>query len=138
MKNTVVIVDDTLIYQQMLKSIVEKLGFEVVLCSDGVEAIACLREHSASVVAVFLDIYMPQIDGISVLGHFRSHYPSLPIIMITGSEDASDKASADGLGAVGFLKKPFSVDSISATIAQLLAQSCADSPTPVAVAKHAK
>ena len=120
MKNTVVIIDDTELYQTTLKSIVQKLGYEVLLCDDGVQAIECLSKNIHSVVAVFLDIYMPQIDGISVLGHFRSNYPSLPVFMITGSEDASDRRSADGLGAAGFIQKPFSLDTLQHIIGDML------------------
>jgi CheY-like chemotaxis protein len=120
MKNTIVIVDDTQLYQAMLKSSVEKLGFDTLLCNDGVQAIKCLEQHNASVAAVFLDIYMPQIDGISTLGHFRSNYPDLPVFMITSSEDAADKKSADGLGAAGFIKKPFAAETIHETIKALL------------------
>lgn len=124
MKNTVVIVDDTQLYQQMLKNSVEKLGFDTLLCGDGVEAIECLKEYNGSVVAVFLDIHMPQIDGISVLGHFHSNYPGLPVFIITGSEDAADKKSADGLGVAGFIKKPFTPESLYEAVKELLDNLC--------------
>lgn len=120
MKNTIVIVDDTRLYQGILKNIVETLGFNTLLCDDGVQAIDCLSKHIDAVAAVFLDIYIPQIDGISVLGHFRSNYPDLPVYIITGSEEASDKRSAVGLGAAGFIAKPFDADTIRATISEKL------------------
>ena len=120
MKNTIVIVDDTQLYQEILKSVVEKLGFDTLLCDNGAEAIKCLEKNIDSVAAVFLDIYMPEIDGISALGHFRSNYPDLPVIMITGSEEASDKRSADGLGAAGFIKKPFAAETLQGAVKELL------------------
>lgn|GEM_PF-5418503 len=85
----------------------EKLGYTSESCVDGSEAIPYLSTHSDSVKAVLLDIYMPEVDGISVLGHFRSNYPELPVIIITGSDDAEDEKVAHSLGATGFIKKPF-------------------------------
>ncbi len=119
-RNTIVIVDDTHLYQEILKENIEKAGFSALLCGDGVQAIECLEKNHPVVKAVFLDIHMPQIDGISVLGHFRSNYPELPVYMITGSEEEADKRVAGGLGAAGFIKKPFSAENINDIIKSLL------------------
>ena len=120
MKKTILIVDDALLYRELLKSIIEQLGFATESCDDGSTAIAYLAEHNEKISAVILDVNMPEIDGISALGHFSSKYPNLPVIMITGSEDASDARSAVGLGALGFIQKPLQTNSIGKTIRALL------------------
>jgi CheY-like chemotaxis protein len=116
MKNTILVVDDTPLYQDILATIVKKLGYKAKTLGDGGDAIKYLNKNRDSVLMVLLDIYMPQIDGISALGHFRSNFPDLPIVMITGSDDASDEKSSRGLGAVGYIKKPFHPETIKQVI----------------------
>ena len=112
MKNTIVIVDDARTCQQILEKIALKLGFKVQLCDDGEDSIEYLHKHIDQIVAVFLDIYMPRIDGISTLGHFRSKYPDLPVYIITSSDDIADERVVKSLGAVAFFKKPFVIEEI--------------------------
>lgn len=112
MKNTIVIVDDTRVCQEVLKKLALKLGFSVQLCNNGEESIKYLNAHIDSIRAVFLDIYMPRIDGISTLGHLRNKYPDLPIYIMTSSDDKADERVVKDLGAVGFFPKPFEMDDI--------------------------
>ena len=121
MKNTIVIVDDTPICQQILEKIALKLGFKVQLCDDGEDSIHYLNTHINQIVAVFLDIYMPRIDGISTLGHFRSKYPDLPVYIITSSDDKADERVVKSLGAVAFFKKPFVIEEIREAMEKLRA-----------------
>lgn len=120
MKNTVLIVEDAPLYQEFLKNIVGKLGYQPVACGDGLEAMDYLKQQHDHLKAVFLDIYMPQVDGISTLGHIRTNYPEVPVIIITGSEDSDDERSAIGLGAIGYIKKPFPPATIVESIRALL------------------
>lgn len=116
MEKTILIVDDSPLCHDILKSVVKRLGYGSAICEDGQEAIRYLSIHSGSVAAVLLDIYMPQIDGISTLGHFRSNYPALPVIVISGSEDDADEKTVNALGAAGFIKKPLILASVHETI----------------------
>ncbi len=118
--NTVVIVDDAPLYRDMLEHIVKGQGFNAVSCYDGSEAIRYMGVHHREVLAVLLDIYMPEVDGISALGHFRSKYPSIPVIIITGSEDAEDEETVTELGAIAYIQKPFHPTTIGNTVATLL------------------
>ena len=63
MKNTIVITDDSQMYCEILKGIVESLGSNPVLCKDGSEVIKYLSANNEDVAAVLLDIYIPQIAG---------------------------------------------------------------------------
>lgn len=128
MKKTILVVDDTPLYQEVLSKIVEKLGYTPVALGDGGDAIQYLNKNRASVLMVLLDIYMPQIDGISALGHFRSNFPDLPIVMVTGSDDASDEKSSRGLGAVAYIKKPFQPDAVREAIEGLLKAEASPQP----------
>lgn len=116
MKNTVLIVDDDEFSQRMLENIIVNLGYPTAVCEDGNEAMQHMVDHHASVVAIFLDIYMPEIDGISTLGHLRNHYPEIPVVMVTSSTDDDDKKLAAAWGAAAYIQKPFIAESIAALL----------------------
>ncbi len=118
---TILIVDDAPLYQATLAAVVKKLGFVAEICGDGSIVIPRLNQDASGVAAILLDIYMPEIDGISTLGHIRHNWPNLAVIVISGSEDSDDKATVLELGAIGYIKKPFAPDAIEARLRSLLA-----------------
>ena len=120
MTNIVLIVDDCRASRSVLNSIVDEFGLQSEHCDDGAEAIRYLAANAGAVAMVFLDIYMPQIDGISALGHLRGHYPNLPVVVVTGSGDADDEQSVMKLGSAGFISKPFSTEGIRNVIRGIL------------------
>lgn len=120
MKNTILIVDDTHSYQTLLAAMVRRFGFEAETCGDGAEALPLLAKQHDKYVAVLLDIYMPMIDGISTLGHIRSNWPNLPVVVISGSDDSTDEASTRQFGVFGFIKKPQETETLQAQLEPLL------------------
>jgi CheY-like chemotaxis protein len=120
MKNTILIVDDERICRAMLEAVVKKLGFEAVLCDDGAAALALLKEKHTSYAAIFLDIYMPYIDGISALGHIRKNWPELSVVVISGSEDEEDERVVMQHGAIGYIRKPIQPAVIYSNLKNLL------------------
>ncbi len=107
-------------YQDILKSIVGSLGFATHVCDDGSQGIQYMGEHEAGVALLLLDIYIPKIDGISVLGHLRIKYPQLPIVVVSGSDDNDDERVVRDLGALDFIRKPFQAETIHATLKRVL------------------
>jgi CheY-like chemotaxis protein len=107
MNKTVVIADGELSSRSILKAQIDKCGFDPVLFDDGFEMIKYMNVHHHEVAALFIDIHVQGVDGISALGQFRSKYPLLPVIMMTASDDPDDELSVRELGAAGFIKKPF-------------------------------
>jgi len=122
MNNTVLIADDSKFYCKVLKKYVENLGFKTIICNDGESAIKEFYNFSDIISTVFLDIYMPKIDGISVLGQMRSKHPKLNIIVITSSEDPEFKSNAENYNAL-FLSKPFDLEKIDNDLKNILGYS---------------
>lgn len=120
MKNTVLIVDDSNLYREMLRTIIEKEGYKTELCEDGEQALQRIREKSDEIFFILLDLYMPGIDGISVLGNFRHHHPHIPVVVISGSEDADDEATVHKLGARSFLSKKLRMEQLQAALRDLM------------------
>lgn len=118
-KNLILIVDDCPVYQGSLQFVVEKQGYTTETCEDGMKAMIRTNTNMDNVAAILLDIYMPEIDGISLLGHLRSKYPHIPVHIISGSTDGDDKMAALNLGAASFIPKPLTEESIAQLVASL-------------------
>jgi signal transduction histidine kinase len=103
----VLVVDDSAVNRIALKRGVERLGHDVLVASDGAEAIEVLRQQRVDMV--LLDLLMPQVDGFEVLAALARD-PQLrdtPVLVISATERADEVARAIELGAIDVLPKPF-------------------------------
>jgi CheY-like chemotaxis protein len=121
MRNQIAIIDDNKIFSSTISHVVEQLGYQPLVCDGGFESLTVVEEHKDSIKAVLLDIYMPCIDGISVLGHFRATYPNMPVIMVSGAQESEEyQKNAEKLGAIGYIRKPFDPATIKDTLSDYL------------------
>ena len=120
-QKTILIIDDCPIYQKILQTIAHNAGFTTESCATGMAAMIRTNIHMENVAAILLDIYMPDIDGISLLGHFRSKYPTIPVYIFSGTLDDDDQKSALNMGAAQFIQKPMSPETITTFTAHLRA-----------------
>jgi CheY-like chemotaxis protein len=117
MQRTILIVDDNELDRQIFAAMVSKLGFMIVTCHGGQEAIALLNTLPGSAIdLMLLDLHMDNVDGISMLGHCKAHQPHLPVIIITASDDPDDKAQTEKWGAKAFITKPVTPEKLAAAI----------------------
>jgi CheY-like chemotaxis protein len=120
MVRKVLFVDD----DQILCSAIEKRlaafsdTFTVITAVDGFEAVRKLQEVSFSIIV--LDLIMPRMDGMSLIGHIQEKYPDLPIIIISSTDTVKMKELAEACGAAAYLSKPFGADALIATINSIL------------------
>ena len=98
------IVDDDETIQRLLCIAAEDLGWHPVSAGSGAEALKLLNE---GIAAVILDHGMPGMNGIETLVHIRRLAPRLPVIMLTGLNDAETAVQALRAGADDYLTKPF-------------------------------
>lgn len=106
MPQKILIVEDELAIQSILKELLLDAGYEVTVASDGLE---CLKRFSQDKYdLVLLDIMMPRLDGYGVCSAIRK-YGSTPIIMLTALEDEAAQARAFELQVDDYITKPFSV-----------------------------
>ena len=88
------------------------IGNEVIVASDGAQALQMLLPASGAralqPALVLLDIKLPKIDGLDVLQRIRAdpRTDSLPVVMLTTSNEETDIVSAYRLGANSFVRKP--------------------------------
>lgn len=100
------IVDDHAILREGLAAMLRQAGpdIEVLLACDGAEGVRTAEAH-LDIDAVFLDLEMPGIDGMSVVLELGKRRPDLPVIVLSSSEDPQDVRRALALGALGYVPK---------------------------------
>ncbi|MFH2202471.1 MAG: response regulator [Elusimicrobiota bacterium] len=112
-------VDDDESILNVLSRFLKPLGYALAIASSGAEALEIIRRQPPDLI--LLDINMPGIDGLEVLRQARQLIPAVPVIMVTGSDDAEVAKQAMALGAVDYVTKPFDLgyleDSIKANLA---------------------
>jgi response regulator RpfG family c-di-GMP phosphodiesterase len=114
----VLVIDDDRLLCELVKTTFELEGFEVGVAYDVIEAERVLVESRPD--AILLDIGLPGIDGIFYLERLREtpHTRKIPIVAISGSEEAGRSAKA--AGAEAFLRKPFSPLELIALVTPLI------------------
>jgi two-component system response regulator len=103
--------DDRLLNMRVLRKL--PINCTVEIARNGAEALEWLLETSGQSdrplpEVILLDLQMPKIDGIHMLAHLRTALPhlSVPILILSSSDNPIDLASCQGLGVSGYLSKP--------------------------------
>src|SRR5687768_2125345 len=119
----IVVDDEPMALARLSRLLREEGNVEVVAeCGDGASAIAALRSHCPDVA--FLDIHMPEIDGLHVSAHAVAGQTCV-VYVTAHSEHAVRAFETD---AVDYLLKPFTVRRLQATLARLQARGAARRP----------
>jgi CheY-like chemotaxis protein len=105
------------------------LANEIVVCRDGVEALDYLfrrgayegRTDETCPAVVLLDLKMPRMDGLDVLGKIRTdeRFKTLPVVMITSSAEEQDMVRSYNLGVNGYVVKPVTHDEFLTAIREV-------------------
>jgi DNA-binding NtrC family response regulator len=112
---TILVVDDERDIRELVKEILEDEGFEVFLAEDGAQARKQKEQHVPDLI--LLDIWMPDIDGISLLKEWSESGRTLPtVIIMSGHGNVETAVEATRLGAYDFLEKPLASAKLLLTI----------------------
>lgn len=118
------VVEDNYILLEMLTTLCERQGIQVVSASSGEDAVTFLRGHGATVDGLFTDINLPGlIDGWTVADAYRVLNPGRPVVYASASPRV-DRASVPGSL---FLRKPFQVADLMELV-RMMAESAYPSP----------
>lgn len=103
----ILIVDDSPTIRRMVKASLTPLATDCIEAGSGLEAIEQLA--LGDVVLMVLDLNMPDMHGLEVLGFVRAHqrFHQLPVIVLTTRDDESSRTAAMQAGATVYLTKPF-------------------------------
>lgn len=122
-KKTILIVEDDLPLRKVLHDRLADDGFSVLEAADGEEGLNQATTHHPDMI--ILDIFMPKMDGISMLAKLRSTDAwgkNIRVIVLTNSTDAQTIATVGGFGSTDFLiKSEWSLEALVARIRETLA-----------------
>jgi sigma-B regulation protein RsbU (phosphoserine phosphatase) len=120
-QTTLLVVDDDEMNRDMLSQRLRRVGYEVVVASDGRRALQMTRDHRFDLI--LLDVMMPDLNGMEVLKKLRETHAALdlPIIMATGRGDSEEVVRALGLGANDYVTKPLDFPVVLARVQTHLA-----------------
>ena len=108
MKSRLLVVDDDAAIRETMRMLLEYDGYEVILAASGQEGLTMVEKENPDLV--FLDVKMPGMDGIEVLGRLRALNDALPVVIISAHGNTATALEAGRLGAFRFIEKPLSKD----------------------------
>ena len=111
---SVMVVDDEPGIRDLFSDVITMRGHEAICAASGSEALSLLRSHRVD--AIFLDIRMPNGDGISTLKQIRKLKPMPAVVMITGCGRREIVDEAMDLGSSLCLMKPFSISDVTGVL----------------------
>lgn len=106
MSKTILIIEDEIAIQNIIKAFLEDAGYIVILASDGIMGIELFKKHTPDLV--LLDLMLPKIDGYAVCEILRKE-STTPIIMLTARDDDESQMKGFDVLADDYITKPFSM-----------------------------
>ncbi len=110
----ILIVDDEPRIRDACQMVLEEMGFEVALASDGEQGLAKIKERHFDIILA--DLMMPILSGFDLLTQVREHHPDTVVIVITGYATVEHSIEAMKKGAFDFIPKPFTPDQLRAVV----------------------
>jgi two-component system chemotaxis sensor kinase CheA len=121
-RKTILVVDDSITTRTLEKNILEAVGYEVKLATDGKEALAVLATDGLPHLIVS-DIKMPRLDGFELTSRIKqdARYADIPVVLVTSLDSPADKARGIEVGADAYIvKSSFDQGNLLDTIEQLV------------------
>jgi len=115
----VLVVDDSPVDLENLKSILADTGWVVLTAKDGAESLACAKAEKPDVI--FMDVIMPEMDGFEACRRLRKDNMTkdIPVVFVTSKNQRADRVWAQMQGAKALLAKPYTKDQIIAQLKDL-------------------
>jgi CheY-like chemotaxis protein len=100
----VLVIDDSFVNRQYIKTVLEEKGIQVIEAGDGAEALDILESSKPDLI--ILDLLMPVMDGIETLQQIRNRGYNYHILVLTADIHDSTRQKCIQLGVSGFINKP--------------------------------
>ena len=116
----ILFVDDEPSMRTSTSLILKQLGYEVLACAGGAEALRAFEDNPEDFDLVLADVTMPGMTGLELAGHILASHPHTPVILTSGFSDLVSPERAREIG-LAYLKKPFNTRSLAAAVRDALA-----------------
>ena len=122
----VLLVDDEASVRLVVKQTLESFQYRVITAPDGATAISLFKERRDEISLVLTDMMMPGMDGADTIAALKVIDPGVRVVAASGLMTDERMLRATSAGAVAFLRKPFSAESMLRTLRQVLGDAGAD------------
>lgn len=114
-KEKILVVDDEETLRTLLREIVQELGFECDIASNGLECLDSIKQGKNYDI-ILMDIQMPKLNGIETLKNLKRLSPDLSVIMVSASRKFENVRIALQEGSYDYIVKPFDINEIEAVV----------------------
>ena len=120
------VVDDEPELADLMRRGLEISGWEVAIAHDGFTALKIAREFTPDVLV--LDVMMPGMDGVELLGRIRTIHPDVPALFPTAKDAVADKVAGLKAGGDDYVAKPFSMKEVLLRLHRIVQRSGVTAP----------
>ncbi len=121
-EESILFVDDEQSLTELVKDVLENLGYKVDTCTDSIEALEAFRQHPGKYDLVISDQTMPKMTGVRLAEKIRKIKAGIPIIVCSGFSESINEDTYESMGINAFLMKPFAERDLANVIRQVLDQ----------------
>jgi two-component system chemotaxis response regulator CheY len=123
-KGRVLVVDDEADVRKAVNLALTKSGYDVIEADDGKKAVEVINsaDNALCVDVVICDVRMPRVNGVEAIAYFRKHFPTLPVIVLTGFPDVQLATSLLKQGVADYVVKPVERDTLAAAVEAAMKQ----------------
>ncbi|MCS7085451.1 MAG: response regulator, partial [Bacteroidia bacterium] len=113
----ILVAEDNLINQKMIRMVLNRMGYRPVIVSNGAEAVELARRQAFDLI--FMDVQMPEMDGITATREILKSGLFKPVIVaMTANAMSSDKDECLAAGMSGFISKPIRIEQVHEALVQ--------------------
>jgi CheY-like chemotaxis protein len=116
----ILVVDDEVQICEITKMILENHNYRTLTANNGIEAIALYAQHKHQISAIFMDMMMPEMDGITAIRTMRKMNPKVQIIACSGQNSPEALEEVAGIDIHQVLSKPFTAAELLNSLQNLL------------------
>lgn len=123
MNNKILVVDDDLAINELIKVNLELAGYKVIQAFNGMKGVALAKQELPALV--ILDVMMPEVDGFTAAQRIRKNPATsqTPILMLTALSQINDKVKGFDIGVDDYLVKPFEMEELLVRVRALMKRS---------------
>ena len=110
----VLICDDSMLIRKKLRTTLEEMHCQVYEAKNGAECVEMFKLHTPN--TIFLDIVMPELDGLEALKQIKQYDKSAHVIMLSSTGTSTKVLEAIKHGAADFIQKPYTKEQIAKAI----------------------
>ena len=118
---TILVADDEAVVRTVLKSMLTRLGYDVLLADNATEAISVYEAQHTGIDLVFFDLFLPDMTGDMLYAQLQLIDPTTRAVLVTGNCESELIPEIVAAGVDGILGKPFDVAELKARITHALA-----------------